>query len=102
MSTQAAVNQENKSRFTEVLDTAGKIAEVGLDLGTLKKRVENAFDDAVLDAERIAKHGRHATEDVIEDTTYWIKKNPWRSVGYAAGAGFGIGLFVGWVRTRLR
>jgi ElaB/YqjD/DUF883 family membrane-anchored ribosome-binding protein len=101
MSTQPMLEKENKDRLSAALATAGKIAEVGIDFAILKKRVENAVDDAVTDATRVAKHGRHAVEDVIEDMTYWIKKNPWRSVGYAVGAGLGIGVFVGWITTRL-
>jgi ElaB/YqjD/DUF883 family membrane-anchored ribosome-binding protein len=101
MTTQATVNPQNSSGVTDALKTAGKIADVALDFGLLKKRLENAVEDAILDTERMAKHGRRALEDVMEDTTYWIKKNPWQSVGYAAGAGLGIGLFVGWFTSQL-
>ena len=86
--------------MTEALTAASKIAEVGIDFGLIKKRLENAVEDAVLEAERMAKHGKHAVADVIEDSTYWVKKNPWKSVGYAAGAAFGIGLCLGWFTTR--
>ena len=102
MTTQATLKSETNSRMTDALKTAGKIAEVGVDFGLLKKRLENAVDDAVLEAGRMAKHGRRAMEDVNEDTTYWIKKNPWQSVRYVAGAAFGIGLCVGWFTSRLR
>lgn len=95
MTTQPTVNNETNSRMSDALETAGKIAEVGLDFALLKKRLENAVEDVVREAERMAKHGRHAVEDVMDDTTYWIKKNPWPSVGYAAGAAFGIGLCIG-------
>lgn len=101
MTTQATLNSETNSRMGGVLETAGKIAEVGVDFGLLKKRLENAVDDAVLEAERMAKPGRRAMEDVMEDTTYWMKKNPWQSVAYAAGAAFGIGLCIGWFTSRL-
>ena len=102
MSTQATINTETKSRMSDALETAGKIAEVGVDFRLLKKRLGNAVDDAVLEAERMAKHGKRAMEDVREDTTYWIKKNPWQSVGYVAGAAFGIGLCLGWFTSRVR
>ncbi|HEU4768651.1 MAG TPA: hypothetical protein VFS77_14810, partial [Pyrinomonadaceae bacterium] len=84
MFTQPTVKNETNSRMSDALETAGKIAEVSVDFGLLKKRLGNAVEDAVLEAERMAKHGRHAMEDVIDDTTYWVKKNPWQSVGYAA------------------
>lgn len=102
MTTQASISSETNSRMSDALQTAGKIAEVGVDFRLLKKRLENAVEDAVLEAERMAKHGRRAMEDVMEDTTYRIKKNPWQSVGYAAGAAFGIGLCAGWFTSRLR
>lgn len=101
MSTQATINSETRSRMSDVLETAGKIAEVGVDFSLLKKRLGNTVDDAVLEAERMAKHGRRAMEDVMDDTTYWIKKNPWKSVGYVAGAAFGIGLCLGWFTLRV-
>ena len=100
MNTQATMNTENKSRVREALETAGKIAEVGLDVGVLKKRLETAVEEAVVEAERFAKHSRHTIEDAVEDTTYWIKKNPWQSVGYAVGAGLFVGALGGWLLSR--
>lgn len=100
MSIQTAVNSEEKNRLQEAFETAGRIAETGIDIAALKKRVEYAVEDAVMDAERLAKQGKHAVEDVVEDATYYIKKNPWQSVGYAAGAAFGVGILAGWLMTR--
>ena len=74
MSAQANLNSETNSRMSDALETAGKIAEVGFDFGLLKKRLGNAVDDAILEAERMAKHGKRAMEDVREDTTYWIRR----------------------------
>jgi len=102
-SRQGAINMTTQAtEMGNALETAGKIAEIGINFGFLRKRLENAVDDAVRDAERMAKHGRRAMEDVMEDTTYWIKKNPWQSVGYAAGAALGIGLCLGWCTSRMR
>jgi len=101
MSTQATVDTETNSRMSHAFKTAGKIAEVGVDFGLLKKKLEQAGEDVVMEVERMAKHSRHAVEDVVEDTTYCIKKNPWPAVGFAAGAGLGIGLCVGWFASRL-
>jgi ElaB/YqjD/DUF883 family membrane-anchored ribosome-binding protein len=87
--------------MSDALETAGKIAAIGVDFPLLKKRLGNAVNDCVLEAERMAKHGKRAMEDVREDTTYWIKKNPWQSVGYVAGAAFGIGVCLGWFTSRV-
>jgi ElaB/YqjD/DUF883 family membrane-anchored ribosome-binding protein len=100
MSTQT-IKSETNSRMSDVLETAGKIAGVGVDFRLLKKRLGNAVDDCVLEAERMAKHGKRAMEDVFEDTTYRIKKNPWQTVGYVAGAAFGFGLCLGWFTSRV-
>jgi ElaB/YqjD/DUF883 family membrane-anchored ribosome-binding protein len=90
----------SKSKLQETLEAAGKVAEIGIDVTALKKRVENAVEDAVIDAQRLAKQGQHKLEDLVDDTTYLIKKNPWQSVGYALGAGLGIGFFTGLLLTR--
>jgi ElaB/YqjD/DUF883 family membrane-anchored ribosome-binding protein len=100
MNTQTTVNKENDSGVSRAFETAGKIAGVGVDLELLKKRFENAVDDAVSDAGRIVKHSKRAMHDVLEDTTYCIKKNPWQSVGFTAGASFAIGVLVGWLTWR--
>lgn len=90
----------NKSKLQETFEAAGKAAGIGLDVAGLKKKVENAVEDAVLDAERLAKHGKNKFEDVVDDTEHLIKKNPWQSVGYVFGAGLGIGFFTGLLLTR--
>lgn len=90
----------NKSKLQGTLEAAGKVAEMGIDVTALKKRVENAVEDAVLDAQRIAKQGKRKFEDVVDDTEHLIKKNPWQSVGYVFGAGVGLGLFAGLLLTR--
>lgn len=100
MSTQATTHKEGNGLVNGALETVGNIGEVGIDMAILKKKLTNAVDDAIVDAERMAKHGRRAIEDTIDDTTYLIKKNPWQSVGYAAGAGLGVGLVAGWLITR--
>jgi len=98
--TQATVNNEGKSRVRDALETAGNVVEAGLDVAKLKKRVGNAVEEAIDDAQRLAKQGQYALEDVMDDTTHYIKKNPWQSVGYAAGAGIGVGLLAGWLMAR--
>jgi ElaB/YqjD/DUF883 family membrane-anchored ribosome-binding protein len=92
--------RNNKSKLQETFEAAGKVAEIGIDVTALKKKVEHAVEDAVEDAQRLAKQGQHKLEDVVDDTTYLIKKNPWQSVGYVFGAGLGIGFVTGFLLTR--
>lgn len=100
MITTTSENVNSKDRIGHAAATVGKVADAGLDLGLLKKKLENAVEETMLDAERLLKHGRRGFEDAIEDTTYLIKKNPWQSVAYAAGAALCLGLFTGWLFTR--
>lgn len=79
------------------LETAGKIAGVVLDFDRLKDRMEHAFEDVMYDARRAAKTGRRRVDDIIEDTTHLIKKNPWRSVGYVLATGVGVGMVASWL-----
>jgi ElaB/YqjD/DUF883 family membrane-anchored ribosome-binding protein len=97
--TTTTVNETN-DKVKKAFSAVGEIAEAGLDLGLLKKKIETAVDEAVIDAERLARRGRHAFEDAVDDSTHYIKKNPWQSVGYAAGAGLGVGLLLGIVIAR--
>jgi len=100
MITTNAKNVSNKAGIGQVAETVGTIAEAGLDLGLLKKKLDHVVEETMLDAERFVKHGRRSVEDAIDDTTYLIKKNPWQSVAYAAGAALCLGLFTGWLLTR--
>lgn len=52
--------------------------------------------------ERTFKRGIIATEECIEDSTYFIKRHPWQSVGAAVGIGALVGLFAGWQASRCR
>ena len=52
MTTQATVNPQNSSGVTDALKTAGKIADVALDFGLLKKGLKNAVEDAILELMR--------------------------------------------------
>jgi ElaB/YqjD/DUF883 family membrane-anchored ribosome-binding protein len=100
MNTQTAEPVNGKGRAQEVLEAVGNVAATALDVERLKKKVEYAVEDAVIDAQRLAKRGKYAVADLVDDTGHLIKKNPWQSVGYVLGAGFGVGLLTGWLMTR--
>lgn len=94
------ITAKPNGRLFGAFETAGNAAVAALDLELLKKKVEFAVDDTVLETRRILKHGTYAIEDVIEDTGHLIRKNPWQSVGYALGAGVVFGMIAGWLITR--
>jgi ElaB/YqjD/DUF883 family membrane-anchored ribosome-binding protein len=65
-----------------------------------KVLVNDVIEDGKHKAERTFKRGIVATEECLEDTTYFIKRHPWQSVGTAVGIGAVIGLFAGWQASR--
>ncbi|HET8670006.1 MAG TPA: hypothetical protein VFM05_05090 [Candidatus Saccharimonadales bacterium] len=65
-----------------------------------KVLVKDVVADGQHKMERTFKRGIIATEECIEDTTYFIKRHPWQSVGTAAGIGAVVGLLAGWQATR--
>jgi ElaB/YqjD/DUF883 family membrane-anchored ribosome-binding protein len=91
---------EKDDGLKDKLAAAGEIAAVALNVELLKKKVDNAVEEAVYDAQRMAKKGRHAIEDVIDDAAYRIRKEPLRSAGYVFSAGLGLGVLSGWFLTR--
>lgn len=99
MNTPETIDRPN-GKLHDLAETAGKFAAAAVDVDVLKKKVEYAVEDAFMEAERMAKHGKYAVEDMIDDTTHLIKKNPWRAVGYSLGAGLGVGMIAGWFLHR--
>lgn len=99
MNTQTLAANE-KGVVMDVLAGAIDMAGIALDVDKLKRRVQDAVEDTVHDSQRMAAHGKAAIADAVDDTTYFIKRNPWRSLVYGLGAGVGIGFMTGWLLTR--
>ena len=83
-----------------VTDAAINLAHLTHQVAKAKVLIDDVIDDGKRQVERTAKRGFVAVEDCIEDTTYFIKRHPWQSVGTALGLGTAMGLFVGWLTTR--
>jgi ElaB/YqjD/DUF883 family membrane-anchored ribosome-binding protein len=83
-----------------VTEAAINLAHVTHQVAKAKVLIDDVMDDGKRKVERTAKRSLVAVEDCIEDTTYFIKRHPWQSVGTAAGLGAAIGLFVGWLTSR--
>ena len=83
-----------------VTDAATNLAHLTHQVAKAKVRIDDVIDDGKRKVERTAKRGFVAVEDCIDDTTYFIKRHPWQSVGTALGLGAGIGLLVGWLTSR--
>jgi ElaB/YqjD/DUF883 family membrane-anchored ribosome-binding protein len=83
-----------------VTDAAINLAHLTHQVAKAKVLIDDVVDDGKRKVERTAKRGIVAMEDCIEDTTYFIKRHPWQSVGTALGLGTAMGLFVGWLTSR--
>jgi len=66
----------------------------------VKSMVNSALEDGVLTARRMAKRGRHAAEDALEQTAHQIKKHPFRAIATGFGVGVGLGALGVWLYHR--
>ena len=66
----------------------------------VKSMVNSALEDGVLTARRMAKRGRHAAEDALEQTAHQIKKHPFRAIATGFGVGIGLGAMSMWLYRR--
>ena len=89
---------ENKT-LESAADAALRLAHLKHEVSHAKVLVNDFVEDGKRKAQRIAKRGRVAAEDYVEDTTYYIKRNPWQSVGFAAVLGATAGLIIGLLLT---
>ncbi len=83
-----------------VTDKAINLPDLAQQVTKAKARVNDVIEDGKHKMERTFKRGVSATEECIEDTTYFIKRHPWQSVGTAVGIGAVVGLFAGWQAGR--
>jgi ElaB/YqjD/DUF883 family membrane-anchored ribosome-binding protein len=50
---------------------------------------------------RVRRQGVEALEDFRENAAHYVKRQPFRAVGIAVGAGLLMGAVVGWIGVRL-
>ena len=86
---------------------AGRVKEkiedaVGEGVTAARRAVEHAVEDGVTAARRAAKRGRYAAEDLLDETTYRVKRNPLSAVAISFCVGIGIGAIVVWIASRDR
>ena len=84
----------------KAVDGAAQFAHLAHEVSAAKARVNDLVEDGTRKAQRIVKRGVVTAEDCVEDTTYYIKRHPWQSVGIALGVGAGAGLLTGWLCSR--
>ena len=83
-----------------VTDKAINFPDLTQQVTKAKVLVNDVIEDGKHKMERTFKRGIIATEECIEDTTYFIKRHPWQSVGTAVGIGAVVGLLAAWQASR--
>lgn len=79
----------------KAVQTSGKALELGVEAERMKQRLAHKLEDGMVEARRSLRRGQRHAEDILEDTTYCIKYNPWQAVGVTLGLGLGIGALAG-------
>ena len=83
-----------------ITDKSFNLPDLTQQVTKAKVLVNDGIEDGKHKVERTFKRGIIATEECIEDTTYFIKRHPWQSVAAAVGIGAVVGLFAGWQASR--
>jgi ElaB/YqjD/DUF883 family membrane-anchored ribosome-binding protein len=82
------------------LNTGVRVAQVGVDALLTKAKLSQTVEDSVYKAKRLAKRGRYAAEDLVDETAHRIKRDPLRSIAVTFGIAFGLGALTAWLATR--
>ena len=79
-----------------VLNTGRNLAKFGYELGKFKSNIVNGARDV----RRAVRNGWCGAEDLVDDVTVAVKREPLKSIGLTFGVALGIGTFAGWLATR--
>jgi len=77
-----------------------RVVELGAEASRMKVRASHVAEDAMTELRRLAKRGRYAAEDLVDETTHRIKRDPLRSVAITLAVGLGVGALAGWLAGR--
>ena len=97
------MSEDDNGTILEKAAHAGeRVMHVGAEAARLKARASSAVEDAVIEARRFAKRSRYAAEDLVDNTSYRIKRDPLRSVAITLAVGLAVGALAGWLCGRSR
>jgi ElaB/YqjD/DUF883 family membrane-anchored ribosome-binding protein len=89
-----------------VADTVRRVAHASHEARLLTSVAEDAIEDGVYAAKRAVKSAQKrfdAVEDLKDETVRRVKRQPFKAVGVAFGAGLALGVIAGWIaRPRTR
>jgi len=88
------------SLLEKAMHIGERLAEVREEASRLKSAASHAVEDAVTEAKRFTRRGRYAAEDLMEDATHRVKRDPLHSVAFGFALGLSIGALAVWVETR--
>jgi ElaB/YqjD/DUF883 family membrane-anchored ribosome-binding protein len=101
----AVIEQEEK----EVMQTATvqngkstgfKLAHLTAKAAEGKMLAEDLVEIGKRKAQRMIRRSYETGEDYLDESTHYIKHNPWRSVGFALGVGLSLGFLGGFLSRR--
>lgn len=97
------VVKNNEDVVKKAIDAGGeRLAQVSGEAAKLKEKAAKAMDESAEAARRAMLRGRHAAEEMIDETQYQIKRRPFESVAITLGVGLGLGALIGWLAGRKR
>jgi hypothetical protein len=73
-----------------------------IDASHMREAVSGALEDGMRNARRMAKRGRHAAVDMMDDLSRNVKRAPLRSVTVCFGLALGVGMLLGLTLRRGR
>ena len=91
---------EKRSLIGKAVHAGERVVQVGVEAARLKAQAAHAVEDARVGARRFAKRGRRAADDLLDETAYRIKRDPFRSVAITLAVGLGVGALAGWLAGR--
>jgi ElaB/YqjD/DUF883 family membrane-anchored ribosome-binding protein len=80
--------------------TATKLAHLAAKAAEGKIIAEDLVEIGKRKAQRMVRRGYETGEDYLDDTTHYIKHNPWQSVGIALSVGLTLGFLGGFLGKR--
>ena len=80
--------------------TGVKLAHLAAKAAEGKLLAEDLVEIGKRKAQRAIRRGYEVGEDYLDDTTHYIKHNPWHSVGIALSVGLTLGFLSGFLSRR--
>jgi len=72
-------------------DAQQRLAHFAKEAVQMKPSIAERIEDSMKTARRAVKHGYHAAEDFVDDTTHRMKRDPLRVLGICFAAGVAAG-----------